>query len=303
MPDIQELVRQVRARTRTTGDTDATTDNDLVGWLWDEMKDVSALIKKKAPRYFNETIQIAWPANVQERRMPERVGIVTDVMLVDAAQAPAVVRLLVPIEYQDMVRFGGNFRYVRDPMAYGMWYQRERNTLGVIPSSGAQTIQVNYDRTLPEPSYGTPAVPYAAGTLVLAVTPTVGRTRLEDGYYEGAFVEIISGTGAGQVGQVSAFDSVTRTCTMTENWAVTPDATSVYGIRVEIPEDYHGGLVDGAVSRFYEMEQEFRAASHHRGRALDNYQRVIETMFPIQRQDPHQIRKMSLRRGPWQTIS
>ncbi|HWE39233.1 MAG TPA: hypothetical protein VG406_21975 [Isosphaeraceae bacterium] len=46
----------------------------------------------------------------------------------------------------------------------------------------------------------------------------------------GSQIVIVSGTGAGQVNQVTAFNSTTLVATVQNNWATVPDATSMYDV-------------------------------------------------------------------------
>jgi hypothetical protein len=64
-----------------------------------------------------------------------------------------------------------------------------------------------------------------AGTVVLATNASA-----VDSNYNGFEVAIISGLGAGQRRVVSSYVGATRTATLTANWAVQPDGTSVYEV-------------------------------------------------------------------------
>lgn len=52
-----------------------------------------------------------------------------------------------------------------------------------------------------------------------------------DDFYKYSIIVIVSGTGAGQTPlPIIGYDSATKTATMYQNWAVTPDSTSVFRI-------------------------------------------------------------------------
>jgi hypothetical protein len=51
-----------------------------------------------------------------------------------------------------------------------------------------------------------------------------------NGIYNGQWVHITSGTGAGQYGQVSGYIGSTKVATVSANWATAPDGTSVFEI-------------------------------------------------------------------------
>ena len=66
----------------------------------------------------------------------------------------------------------------------------------------------------------------AAGTITLAAA----ADGTNDNIYEDALISILSGTGSGQIRAIISYTASTRVATVHENWAVTPDATSVYSI-------------------------------------------------------------------------
>jgi len=74
---------------------------------------------------------------------------------------------------------------------------------------------------------------------VAGAAQTLGTIRTIHKYYDGMLIEIMSGTGAGQINRVLSYNGSTKVATMVENWTTTPDATSVYSIVSPIVEDYH----------------------------------------------------------------
>jgi hypothetical protein len=65
----------------------------------------------------------------------------------------------------------------------------------------------------------------AAGTL----TDTNNRKESDD-YWTGGRIEILSGTGSGQVRDITDFAQSTSVISVTPNWATNPDTTSVYKV-------------------------------------------------------------------------
>ena len=63
----------------------------------------------------------------------------------------------------------------------------------------------------------------AAGTITLAA----GESSTDD-IFEGDRVIIIGGTGIGEHGIITTYNGTTKVATMSQNWVVTPDATSEY---------------------------------------------------------------------------
>jgi hypothetical protein len=94
-----------------------------------------------------------------------------------------------------------------------------------------------YAITVDEPvalSYGTAAAG-ASTTITLATTPTIGRTYVDDDYYNNARIYIASGTGSGQTRTISDYAGSTRIATVSAAWGTNPDATSVYSILDDLP--------------------------------------------------------------------
>jgi hypothetical protein len=70
------------------------------------------------------------------------------------------------------------------------------------------------------------------GTATGGTTSTVVDTKRkeDDDFWKGGIVEIIAGTGLGQVRDITAFVQSTGTITVTPEFTTTPDTTSVYRI-------------------------------------------------------------------------
>lgn len=95
-----------------------------------------------------------------------------------------------------------------------------------------------YAEVLEEPvrlSAGTVAENEAAASeLVLPATPTYGKTILKDDYYNGCYITITAGTGAGTRGRVTDYVASTRKCTMDTAFTVSL-SDSIYSIEMDLP--------------------------------------------------------------------
>ncbi len=69
----------------------------------------------------------------------------------------------------------------------------------------------------------------AATTITLAA----GDTQPDD-YYNTMTIEIMSGTGAGEVKTIDDYVKSTKVATVDSAWGTNPDATSVYAIQIDI---------------------------------------------------------------------
>jgi len=115
------------------------------------------------------------------------------------------------------------------------------------PATAGQTIRYEYSACPADFCYGT-ASAGTATTITLAATATAGETVLADDYYNGAWIRIMSGTGAGQIREITDFAAGTLLATVAA-WDTNPDATSVYAICSPFPKDLNRLLIAGAVIR------------------------------------------------------
>ncbi len=148
-------------------------------------------------------------------------------------------------------------QYVEHKGSGNHWYRVDKRPLrqrsGIHetsnkPTSG--TFRLNYCRRLPNLQYGI-AVSATATTIVLATSPTYGDVVIENDYFNGATIEIVSGTGAGQQRVITDYvvSGTTYTATVA-TWGTNPTSSSVYNIVCEIPEDfYYDGMIWGALTR------------------------------------------------------
>jgi hypothetical protein len=96
-----------------------------------------------------------------------------------------------------------------------------------------------------ETYYSGPVASAGAATLV-----ATARTEADD-FFNGFSIQILTGTGAGQVRTVSDFVSLTHTFTVSVAWTTAPDSTSTYSVapatcvagenwRMYAPDDFDG---------------------------------------------------------------
>jgi len=108
-----------------------------------------------------------------------------------------------------------------------------------------------YLPSAPDLHRGVP-VDFSLGSFTFAdnLSPTtLGRVVRVDNYYQGMFIEITSGTGAGQIRRITSYDGDNAIATIDPTWTDVPDLTSTYSIVSPIPEDYQELLVLGAAMR------------------------------------------------------
>lgn len=111
---------------------------------------------------------------------------------------------------------------------------------GVIKNVGGTTSLVNgvnFDTTLSRTIRETgTAQSGASGSITLQVSATTVTDAFKRSY-----IYIISGTGAGQSREIIAYNGTTKVATVTPNWGVNPDNTSVY--RIVTQEHYESRTI------------------------------------------------------------
>ena len=74
-------------------------------------------------------------------------------------------------------------------------------------------------------------------------TTNYGVVDRRNDYYNGMMVEIVGGTGVGQVRQITDYDGSTRICTVDTAWTTNPDISgddkSTYAVHCPVMEDDH----------------------------------------------------------------
>lgn len=111
---------------------------------------------------------------------------------------------------------------------------------GLVKNVGGTTSLVNgvnFDTTLSRTIRETgTAQSGASGTITLQAS----ATSITDAFKR-SYIYIISGTGAGQSREIIAYNGTTKVATVTPNWGVNPDNTSVY--RIVTQEHYEANTI------------------------------------------------------------
>ena len=111
---------------------------------------------------------------------------------------------------------------------------------GVIKNVGGTTSLVNgvnFDTTLSRTIRETGT---AQGGSAGSITLQVSATTVTDAFKR-SYIYIISGTGAGQSREITAYNGTTKVATVAPNWGVNPDNTSVY--RIVTQEHYESRTI------------------------------------------------------------
>lgn len=135
------------------------------------------------------------------------------------------------------------------------YYDKATKTIGLHPkpnstNAGAYLFITGYHKPKVL-NAGTCASGTSTTALVLpAGSSTIPYPNPTNDYYNNLYVEIYSGTGAGQTSQISDYVGLTRTCTV--SFTTAPDTSSIYGMLPQIPEEAHYLMLLYAIARAFE---------------------------------------------------
>lgn len=164
---------------------------------------------------------------------------------------------------------------------YFLYGDQIRFNQGMTLGSDGRYCRIFFTPTTPDLHRATAAAG-TSSTITLGTTgtaSTVGTIKTVDNYYKDMRVEIISGTGSGQVRRVSQYVGSTKVATMDANWSTTPDSTSVYSINCPIVDDYHELLALGAAIRRQglKVEDDISSLTQVYSGLMEEFKNSIET--------------------------
>lgn len=133
------------------------------------------------------------------------------------------------------------WRDVANSIPQEYYWNKSTKTIGLYPepnssNAGAYLYVSGYHK--PKTLIAGTVSSGSTTTLVMAEgSSTVPYPNPTDDYYNDLYVEIYSGTGAGQKLKITDYAASTRTLTFAT--ATAPDSTSVFGMVFEVPEEAH----------------------------------------------------------------
>ena len=146
------------------------------------------------------------------------------------------------------------WRNVDDSTPQEYYYDKATKTIGLQPKPNAANVGAYLfviGTHKPKVLNAGNAVSGSTTEIVLATgSDTVPFPSATDDYYNDIFIEIYSGTGAGQKAKITDYVASTRTCTAT--FATAPDNTSRYGMMPQIPEEAQYLMQIYAISKLVE---------------------------------------------------
>jgi len=130
---------------------------------------------------------------------------------------------------------------VADSIPQYYYYDKATKTIGLYPKPNAVNVG---DYLFVSGSHrpailhaGTAAAGGATSITLAAGSSTAPYPSVTDDYYNGLYIEINSGTGAGQKAEITDYVGATKVCTAVFPTSLSTD--SVYGMVPQIPEEAH----------------------------------------------------------------
>ena len=139
-------------------------------------------------------------------------------------------------------------------VAIGNGYYLFSDKINFVPTQGIDSTKycrIFYLPSAPDLHMAKPTAA-TASTITLgtnAATGTVGRIKTIDNYYKDMRIEIVSGTGIGQLRRISKYAGSTKVATLDSDWATTPTTAAVYSIVSPVNDDFQELLILGASLR------------------------------------------------------
>lgn len=149
-----------------------------------------------------------------------------------------------PLDFTTIARLNKEtpgWRSVSNSIPQKYYFNKATKTIGLYPEPNAANaglyLHINGYRFGKTLIAGTASSGSTTTLVMKAGTTTIQYPSTTDDYYNGLYVEIYSGTGAGQKLLITNYVATTRTLTFAT--ATAPDGTSVFGMVPEISEEAH----------------------------------------------------------------
>lgn len=260
----REYIDESAADSGDTGYGDFT-DSSLLTFMNLEHKHVISMIRQVFELHFGREHIFLTVDGQFNNHLPREVFSVVDVEFIDGAGAVtgtapfftvdesiATITTVDPVLLKDKQNVEARFYNARNFTEDGYYLFEQQIRFGTATALGNGRYCRVYHIPTSMDLHRATATAGAATTITLGtngLATTLGKISKINNYYQGAYIEIISGTGLGQINKVLSYNGTTLVATMAEAWVTTPDSTSVYSIVSPIPEDYTELLALGAAIR------------------------------------------------------
>ena len=112
-----------------------------------------------------------------------------------------------------------------------------------------------------------------------------GKTSDVDHAYDGVDVTIVKGTNTGETRTISNYNGSTRVATVSQNWSVTPDSTSVYVLNFNTPDIesmvYTNSSYPKTIYASADVDDTGKSGNISSGDTIFNNPNIPEMVYPI----------------------
>ena len=146
------------------------------------------------------------------------------------------------------------WRGVSNSIPQYYYYRKGKKTIGLYPEPNSSNegayLHVNGYHFPKVLNAGTAAAGSATSLTLATGSSTVPYPSPENDYYNNLYIEIYSGTGAGEKSKITDYVGATRVCTV--SFTATIDTTSVYGMVPEVNPEAHYLMELFAIAKAFE---------------------------------------------------
>jgi hypothetical protein len=214
--------------------------------LYSAQQEICRIISSEDPSWFVGSADLSLVAGTYTYAMPNNARAGTRIIFAENRESgqgvemtPTDLRAYLSLSSSTITNLSGFYHFS---------FQGSR--ICVLPTPA--TSIANAIRMWFIPSYGNMVQcrPSAVGTNTLTLytgdpnyTYNWGSVDPRDDIYNGMSMLVVSGTGAGQIRQISDYDGTTRTVTLETSWSTQPvtsgTTVSTVAIMCPVPEDFH----------------------------------------------------------------
>lgn len=237
----QNVYEQFLSVRKVLAESTASYWSDLE--IFHELNQAQQFIQRKT-KYLKKTVTVTTVASTSEYDL--RSNSFSDIMDIteDGVSFKVNGTTYMPLTYTTRKELNDECPGWRSAVAgtpFKYYYDKASKTIGLFPKPSSTNVGAYLDVLgyyYPQALLGGTAASGSTTTIVLPVgSTTVNYPSTTDDYYNGLYIQIYSGAGAGQTAKITDYVASTRTCTA--SFTDAPSSNSVFGMISPLPESVH----------------------------------------------------------------
>jgi len=169
--------------------------------------------------------------------------------------------------------------------SYQIKGEKELLYIEMIPPTESGTLKVYFEQDIPDMLVWNPPTNSGASSLYLPATynDVVGQEPADaiDDYYNGVLVEVISGTGVGEIGRILDYTGSTRLATMEAAWVAPPTTASLVSMVCPVARPLERAMRRWAAAEILSDNGEDARSHYARARAsIESWMEIFDTLTP-----------------------